>query len=746
MTESAEKLRRKTRQTSLRAEELDDALTGLVNNLRRDGYPVPIDTLAAATGIFLDEFARSPDDLSDLKYRLTPLFAKNAWSQKDIAQRIDWFVSERMRRFEPEPDETSPSAGDGVRTSTNRGGWIAAGTVVLLFVVAVFLVPRGIPSLEAPPTPHSLQQDVRSAPFLSEEAKDYPYIPKDSKVVEVPTYKFISYESNRSLRAEILIGGATAVPITITFLWWILRLQNRRRYMRLAGHDYDMPRYLARRFGEANLPISNQLGRAAAQMNSNAMEDYTELDVRRTVIETARNAGFLTTVEVEGGKDADYVVLIQRIGPNDHLARITEIILDRIEASGVLIRRYYYQTDPRQCTPALDTPRPIPFQDLARTFGRHRFLVVGATDGFFHPRTGDFLQWSEAEDVFLSKALLTARRPENWSYREEELERRGFFVSTASPTGIATYGAAVGMGRERMPQQTPPEFYGADVQGKALEGDRPLEIPPDRSVWRRLRRLRQRRAWERLGRDLRLLMHEAPADLSAFARGAVNALSRMATPVLISLLLVSIAVAGSVWMSGWDEPPVSVLTQNDSTIPRQHFERFRDCQVCPIMIALPGGVYTMGSPEGEAGRKQHEGPQRQVVIRAFALADTEVTFNQWSACAADGGCQSNPEPDDRGFGRGERPVINVSWDQAQEYIDWLNTKIGESEAQRGRAEQVATQQMKLDVLRAQRALLKQATGSVADSVCADTCTRSEARRDTGCAGHSEFCSPQWRLP
>jgi formylglycine-generating enzyme required for sulfatase activity len=94
----------------------------------------------------------------------------------------------------------------------------------------------------------------------------------------------------------------------------------------------------------------------------------------------------------------------------------------------------------------------------------------------------------------------------------------------------------------------------------------------------------------------------------------------------------------------------------------------------PSMIAIPGGHFTMGSPPDEPGRWDDEGPQRQVSVPPFAIAETEVTFAQWDACVDDGGC-GGYWLDDEGWGRGDRPVVNVSWEDAQRYVAWLNTKL-----------------------------------------------------------------------
>ncbi len=93
-----------------------------------------------------------------------------------------------------------------------------------------------------------------------------------------------------------------------------------------------------------------------------------------------------------------------------------------------------------------------------------------------------------------------------------------------------------------------------------------------------------------------------------------------------------------------------------------HGQTMRDCAECPEVVFIEGG-------EGVVGRPGHE---RTVTIGAFAVGKYEVTFDQWDACVADGGCSHRPS--DEGWGRLSRPVINVSWNDAQEYVAWLSRK------------------------------------------------------------------------
>jgi formylglycine-generating enzyme required for sulfatase activity len=94
------------------------------------------------------------------------------------------------------------------------------------------------------------------------------------------------------------------------------------------------------------------------------------------------------------------------------------------------------------------------------------------------------------------------------------------------------------------------------------------------------------------------------------------------------------------------------------------------------MVVVPAGKFVMGAPDNEEGRSADEGPQRTVTIGApFAVGKYEVTFAEWDACVSGGGCTH--KPDDAGWGKGRRPVINVSWKDAREYVGWLSKTTGQ---------------------------------------------------------------------
>ncbi len=92
------------------------------------------------------------------------------------------------------------------------------------------------------------------------------------------------------------------------------------------------------------------------------------------------------------------------------------------------------------------------------------------------------------------------------------------------------------------------------------------------------------------------------------------------------------------------------------------------------MVVIPAGSFQMGPPSSEKGRDDDEGPQRRVrIARPFAMGKYEVTFEQYDRFADATGAH---RPKDRDWGRGTRPVINVSWEDARKYTEWLSEQTG----------------------------------------------------------------------
>jgi len=119
-------------------------------------------------------------------------------------------------------------------------------------------------------------------------------------------------------------------------------------------------------------------------------------------------------------------------------------------------------------------------------------------------------------------------------------------------------------------------------------------------------------------------------------------------------------------------------TQNERALNPK--DTFQECDKCPKMVVVPAGSFLMGSPETEKDRGEDEGPQHRVTIsRPFAVAFGEVTFAEWHACVQERGCRQHEDPDvGRGGVIGLAAHLEVSFDDAHDYVQWLSLKTGKT--------------------------------------------------------------------
>jgi formylglycine-generating enzyme required for sulfatase activity len=109
---------------------------------------------------------------------------------------------------------------------------------------------------------------------------------------------------------------------------------------------------------------------------------------------------------------------------------------------------------------------------------------------------------------------------------------------------------------------------------------------------------------------------------------------------------------------------------------------FRECALkqqdkdyCPDMVVIPAGSFMMGRPATEKGYPNEVPPHTVTIAKPIAVSKFQVTFDEWDTCARYGNCRKDVS--DFGFGRGQRPIIEVTWYDAQQYVAWLSKMTGE---------------------------------------------------------------------
>jgi formylglycine-generating enzyme required for sulfatase activity len=118
--------------------------------------------------------------------------------------------------------------------------------------------------------------------------------------------------------------------------------------------------------------------------------------------------------------------------------------------------------------------------------------------------------------------------------------------------------------------------------------------------------------------------------------------------------------------AGSPAPGPLAVTGARTAVDKTPGATFKECNECPEMVVIPSGKLLMASVAAEQPTLVPGGE--------FAVGRYETTFDEWDACAADSACPAGVS--DEGWGRGRRPAINVSWEDAATYVAWLSKKAG----------------------------------------------------------------------
>lgn len=293
------------------------------------------------------------------------------------------------------------------------------------------------------------------------------------------------------------------------------------------------------------------------------------------------------------------------------------------------------ETPSRSSAPANSERGPQALRRRAEELGLSKELIVVALAGLVLMLSAWFVFFSETFNLDeRAKGQRTERQLHALLQTAELQFSNDHLTQPIHDNALATYLAAL---------KVSPDFTEAR-EGIQEIADRYLEITATLMTVQDLELARE--TLEAADAISAHLENEASADALSEARVALQSLER------------SVLEREAARVAGGPYPAFEVFQ-----------DQLKDGSKGPSLIAIPEGEFLMGSFDEEVGRDSDEGPQNRVEVQRFAIGATEVTFSEYDVFAKATG---RVLPEDNGWGRGERPVINVTWRDAKDYTVWLS--------------------------------------------------------------------------
>lgn len=452
-----------------------EALNAFFQYLRGEGFPCGAGERVKASLIW----AAASDEArkSRLKTLLCPIFARGEADQRRFYQAFDLFFSEG-RTVEPQ----RPAAGERplsvpplaqrlrIRRQRSRRTLILSGVALTLILAVVFDLGAPIRRWLFPP-----KEQVRIDVTLP------PAVQPDVQYRSVPVTKLVPYSrtcrgteclvsDNRwifIIAPAVLALALAALARTTRFRLWLALRQERRRKppftTRVLCHAPPLHVY------------TRSFERTAEAMRQRVAGEERDLDVPGTVDATIRAAGFPTLRLRRRKSVPDYLFLIERRSPEDHLAMWWRNVARSLRASGVGLSIYYYSGGLARCVPE-GKNTSVSTRDLLDTSGRDFVFVVGRAGELLNPYTGELRAWIVSSLVRRDhRALLTPRARFEWGPAEGKVGAEMPVYSARLPrlaTAVAPSPAVAGdlVEPEEMPR-IPPAYF--EQEESDAEGEPP---------------------------------------------------------------------------------------------------------------------------------------------------------------------------------------------------------------------------------------------------------------------------------
>jgi hypothetical protein len=166
--------------------------------------------------------------------------------------------------------------------------------------------------------------------------------------------------------------------------------------------------------------VDGELQRRAQILRRPLVAESRELDVEASLVATLEQGGLFTPILARRAIAPEYLVLIERRSPNDHVAKLAETLVAAWRQAQVFVDVYYFNADLRRLTPSPMVPAST-FEEVASRCPNHRLIIVSSGEQFFDGASGQLQPWATLVQNYPRRTLLTPDPLALWGYREDAL-------------------------------------------------------------------------------------------------------------------------------------------------------------------------------------------------------------------------------------------------------------------------------------------------------------------------------------
>jgi formylglycine-generating enzyme required for sulfatase activity len=420
-------------------------LDRLITLLKDADISAAPDQIVAAHDLLLRlEFSNAaPATLAHWRPLLAPVFCRSPQEQERFYRLFDAWCANTAATTAADRKQVEPIPPLPQRTHLRPRHVLGAIGIVAVIALGVLLRPP-----QPQPIDREQEKQSPSGPREADRPSTQPVEPSPQPADDT-SLDFVFPRPPERIEARLHAPGAAAVNarqmrwalvplpllLIIGALFWVLM---RRRLMLTRGADTTPPEphRFPVRGSQDGLFSGHRLRPTIDRLRAAARVPMREIDARRTVDVTLRRAGLFTPIYRTRREIPDYVVMIDRRRPADHVSSFARALIERLRAEALAVSVYYFSGDPRRCQ-AEDRPMMSQtLDDIEALHGHARLIVVSDGSGFFNPFTGQLERWTTQLERWRSRTLMTATPIRQWGYAEFLFALNGYAVTTLDAVGI----------------------------------------------------------------------------------------------------------------------------------------------------------------------------------------------------------------------------------------------------------------------------------------------------------------------